>query len=137
MIGGVDVDENELSTAVSVGEDLTVIEEDPTADIVSRLTEILQVNIEHGQSSAQLLTALHNDLSAINITSAESAELLKQCVEQGEMFAEIQTELVTLNENTAVMQMQLTETYKLLAYIFILLIFYGIGKLFSGLLNTT
>ena len=63
-------------------------------------------------------------------------EILSECLEQGETLTDIKTELIAQKEITAIIQSQLIETYKMLAFIFLLLIIYGVYKFFSGLINT-
>lgn len=63
-------------------------------------------------------------------------EILSECLEQGETLTDIKTELIAQKESTAIIQSQLIETYKMLAFIFLLLIIYGVYKFFSGLINT-
>ena len=62
--------------------------------------------------------------------------LLTESTKQGETLTDIKTELIAQKESTAIIQSQLIETYKLLAFIFLLLIIYGVYKFFSGLINT-
>ena len=62
--------------------------------------------------------------------------LLTESTKQGETLTDIKTEIIAQKESTAIIQSQLIETYKLLAFIFLLLIIYGVYKFFSGLINT-
>lgn len=64
------------------------------------------------------------------------SELLNATQSNGETLIEIETELITLRKDNQTLQAQLAETYKLLAFIFLLLIIFGVYKFFSGLLNT-
>lgn len=63
-------------------------------------------------------------------------DLLKATQSNGDTLIEIETELITLRKDNQILQGQLAETYKLLAFIFLLLIIFGVYKFFSGLLNT-
>lgn len=75
-------------------------------------------------------TALYNTDSEILI------DLLEATQSNGDTLIDIETELITLRKDTETLQGQLAETYKLLAFIFLLLIIFGVYKFFSGLLNT-
>ena len=75
-------------------------------------------------------TALYNTDSEILI------ELLNSTQSNGDTLIDIETELITLRKDNEILQGQLAETYKLLAFIFLLLIIFGVYKFFSGLLNT-
>lgn len=63
-------------------------------------------------------------------------DLLKATQSNGDTLIEIETELITLRKDNQILQAQLAETYKLLAFIFLLLIISGVYKFTSGLLNT-
>lgn len=75
-------------------------------------------------------TALYNTDSEILI------DLLNATQSNGDTLIDIETELITLRKDNEILQGQLAETYKLLAFIFLLLIIFGVYKFFSGLLNT-
>lgn len=75
-------------------------------------------------------TALYNTDSEILI------DLLQATQTNGDTLIEIETEIITLRKDNEILQAQLAETYKLLAFIFLLLIIFGVYKFFSGLLNT-
>lgn len=77
------------------------------------------------------------DNSAVLLTDSEIlAEILSATESNGDTLIEIETELITSRKSVETLQAQLLETYKLLAFIFLLLIIYGVYKFFSGLLNT-
>ncbi len=63
-------------------------------------------------------------------------EILSESSEQGETLTEIKTELIAQRESIEIIQGQFIETYKLLAFIFLLLIVFGVYKFFSSLINT-
>lgn len=75
-------------------------------------------------------TVLYNTDSEILI------DLLQATQTNGDTLIEIETEIITLRKDNEILQAQLAETYKLLAFIFLLLIIFGVYKFFSGLLNT-
>lgn len=79
------------------------------------------------------------DIAADNPNATELdrlTELVSESAEQGETLTEIKTELIAQRESMEIIQGQLIETYKLLAFIFLLFIIYGVYKFFSGLINT-
>lgn len=63
-------------------------------------------------------------------------QILQELQEQGGTLKDIETATAAQSENVEVLTAQLTECYKLIAFIFLLLISYGIYKFFSGLFNT-
>lgn len=66
----------------------------------------------------------------------ELTQILQELQEQGGTLKDIETATTAQSENVDVLTAQLTECYKLIAFIFLLLISYGIYKFFSGLFNT-
>lgn len=66
----------------------------------------------------------------------ELTQILQELQEQGGTLKDIETATTAQSENVEVLTAQLTECYKLIAFIFLLLISYGIYKFFSGLFNT-
>lgn len=79
------------------------------------------------------------DVAADNPNATELdrlTEILSESLEQGETLTDIKTELIAQSKSMEIIQGQLIETYKMLAFIFLLLIIYGVYKFFSGLLNT-
>lgn len=66
----------------------------------------------------------------------ELTQILQELQEQGGTLRDIETATAAQSENVEVLTVQLTECYKLIAFIFLLLISYGIYKFFSGLFNT-
>lgn len=77
------------------------------------------------------------DNSALYSTDSEIlAELLSATESNGDTLIEIETELISTRTSVETLQAQLLETYKLLAFIFLLLIIFGVYKFFSGLINT-
>lgn len=66
----------------------------------------------------------------------ELTQILQELQEQGGTLKDVETATAAQSENVEVLTAQLTECYKLIAFIFLLLISYGIYKFFSGLFNT-
>ena len=62
----------------------------------------------------------------------ELTQILQELQEQGGTLKDIKTATAVQSENVEVLTAQLTECYKLIAFIFLLLISYGIYKFFSG-----
>lgn len=79
----------------------------------------------------------YTENSALYLTDSEIlAEILSATESNGDTLIEIETELITTRENVEILQAQLVETYKLIAFIFALLIIFGVFKFFTGLINT-
>lgn len=75
--------------------------------------------------------------SALYSTDSEILiDLLNATQLNGDTLIDIETEIIALRKDNKILQGQLVETYKLLAFIFLLLIIFGVYKFFSGLLNT-
>ncbi len=75
--------------------------------------------------------------SALYSTDSEILiDLLNATQSNGDTLIDIETEIIALRKDNEILQGQLVETYKLLAFIFLLLIIFGVYKFFSGLLNT-
>lgn len=66
----------------------------------------------------------------------ELTQILQELQKQGGTLKDINTATAAQSENVEVLTAQLTECYKLIAFIFLLLISYCIYKFFSGLFNT-
>ena len=66
----------------------------------------------------------------------ELTQILQELQEQGGTLKDIEIATAAQSENVEVLTAQLIECYKLIAFIFLLLISYGIYKFFSGLFNT-
>lgn len=62
--------------------------------------------------------------------------LIEATQANGDTLVEIETELITTRQEVQTLQAQLVETYKLLAFIFLLLIIFGIYRVTSSLVNT-
>lgn len=63
-------------------------------------------------------------------------QMLQEIQTQSGTLKDIETATTAQSENIEMLQGQLTECYKLIAFIFLLLICYGVYKFFSGLLNS-
>ena len=75
--------------------------------------------------------------SSVLYTDSETLSALLDATEaNGDTLIEIETELIATRQEVQILQGQLLETYKLLAFIFLLLIIFGVYRFVSSLLNT-
>ena len=76
------------------------------------------------------------DYSVLYTDNETLTALLEATQSNGDTLIEIETELITTRQEVQTLQAQLVETYKLLAFIFLLLIIFGVYRVTSSLINT-
>lgn len=76
------------------------------------------------------------DYSVLYSDNETLTALLEATQANGDTLAEIEIELIAARQEVQTLQGQLVETYKLIAFIFLLLIIFGVYRFFWGLINT-